>query len=185
MYPSEDQHRTPRVIPLVAKEQTTTTDDSWSLPLSDLNVRPKRRQRIVRTISRFFVGLLIGVGLTLGWQSHGDEAREIIRTQAPWLSSLLPDSTTTTPTASGISSEVVQQLEPMARDLAVVRRNVEELAERQEKMTQYVATLRAVEQDIIQRMSLRPASGAVSTPPAKLPLPAAQAPPARAPLSSR
>ena len=184
MYPSEDQHRTPRVIPLVAKEQTTTTDDSWSLPLSDLNVRPKRRKRIFRTISRFFVALLI-VGLTLGWQSYGDEAREMITTQAPWLSSLLPDSTTTTPTASGISSEVVQQLEPMARDLAAVRRNLEELAERQEKMTQYVATLRAVEQDIVQRMSFPPASRAVSTPPAKLPSPAAQAPAVRAPLSSR
>jgi len=153
--------------------------------LSDLNVTPKRNWRIFRTIPRFFLALLIGVGLTLGWQSHGDVAREMIRTQGPWLSWLLPGSTPTTPTAAGVSSEVVQQLEPMARDLAVVRRNVEELAERQEKMSQYVATLRAVEQDIIQRMSLRPASGAVSTPPAKLPLPAAQAPRARAPLSSR
>ena len=188
MYPSQrikDHYSTPRVIPLAQQEeQTTTTDESWSLPLSDRKVRPQRGRGAFRTICRFCVAVLIGVGLTLGWQSYGDAANDMIRSQAPWLSGLLPGSTTkiptaTTPTAAGISSEVVQQLEPMAHDLAAVRRSVDELAGRQEQLAQYVAGLRVVEQDIMQKMSFSPLSGAVFSPPSQLPQPAAPAPAAR------
>ena len=111
-----------------------------------------------------FVAVLIGVGATLGWQSHGDEAKEMVRTRAPWLGWLLPVSTTETPAAAATSSELVQHLEPMARNLAVVRRSVEELAAKQEQMAQNIATLREVEQDIRQKMSWPP-YGAVSIPP--------------------
>ena len=66
----------------------------------------------------------------------------------------------------------------MARDLAVLRRSIEEfaakqehlataqeqLAAKQEQMAQNIATLQAAEQDIIQTRSSPPQSGPVSPP---------------------
>jgi hypothetical protein len=47
--------------------------------------------RISRSSARFFIAVLIGVGATFAWQSHGDEAKEMVRTWAAslgWLSSV-------------------------------------------------------------------------------------------------
>ena len=33
-------------------------------------------RRIVRTLARFFIAVLIGVGVTLAWQSHGDKSKD-------------------------------------------------------------------------------------------------------------
>jgi hypothetical protein len=76
---------------------------------------------------------------------------------------------------------LVQQLEGMARDLAVLRRSLKELAARQEhlvdaqdqlaarqeQMAQKIAKPQAVEQDIIQERSSPSLSGPVSPPPRK------------------
>jgi hypothetical protein len=56
--------------------------------------RPAIGRRIFRSLVRFFIAALIGVGATLAWQSHGDEAKEIVRTWAPSLGWLLSVSTT-------------------------------------------------------------------------------------------
>jgi hypothetical protein len=138
--------------------------------------------RIFRTLARFFIAVLIGVGATLAWQSHGDDAKQIVRTWAPSLGWLLPVSTTTSPSDGPVSAqdaalpqsapvtqrpapasavELVQQLEPITRDLTVVRRSLEQLAAKQEQMAQNIATLQAVEQDTRQKMSSPPQSGAV------------------------
>jgi hypothetical protein len=76
------------------------------------------------------------------------------------------------PAAVAISPELVR-LE-VARDLAVIRNSVEqlankveELAAKQDQMSQNIATLQAVEQDIIQERSSSPLSGPVSPPPRK------------------
>jgi hypothetical protein len=55
-----------------------------------------------------------------------------------------------------------QQLEAMTRDLAVMQRSVEQLTAKQERMAQNIATLKAVEQDIREKMSshLRPGRSA-------------------------
>ena len=56
----------------------------------------------------------------------------------------------------------------VARDLAVIRNSVEQLAAKQEQMAQKIATLQqAAEQDIIQERSSPPLSGPVSPPPRK------------------
>ena len=75
------------------------------------------------------------------------------------------------PAAVAISPELVR-LE-VARDLAVIRNSVEqlankveELAAKQDQMSQNTATLQAVEQDTIQERS-PPLSGPVSPPPRK------------------
>jgi hypothetical protein len=60
------------------------------------------RRRTFRTLARFFIVTLIGVGATFAWQYHGDEAKEMVKTLAAslgWLSSVskLPPETGSTP----------------------------------------------------------------------------------------
>jgi hypothetical protein len=76
------------------------------------------------------------------------------------------------PAAAAISPELMR-LE-VARDLAVIRNSVEqlankleELAAKQDQMSQNIVTAQAVEQDIIQERSSQPLSGPVSPPPRK------------------
>ena len=68
------------------------------------------------------------------------------------------------------SSESTQQLEPITRDLAAVRRSLEQLALKQEQMAKNIATLQvAVEQDIKEEMSAQLPSQAVPLPQRKPP----------------
>jgi enoyl-CoA hydratase/carnithine racemase len=79
----------------------------------------------------------------------------------------VPQSTPVTPpalAAAAVSPELVR-LE-VARDLAVMRDSIEQLAAKQEQMAQNIATL-AAEQDIIQTRSSPPLSVPVSPPPRK------------------
>jgi TolA-binding protein len=113
--------------------------------------------------------LLWATGTRLDARSAGDAA---------------PQSTPVTETApalaaAAISPELVR-LE-VARDLAVMRNSIEQLAAKQEQMAQNIATLQAAEQDIIQNIatlqaaekdiiqtrSSPPLSGPVSPPPRK------------------
>jgi hypothetical protein len=181
--------------------------------------RPSIGRRMFRGVTRFFIAVLIGVGATLAWQSHGDDAKQIVRTWAPSLAWLLPVSSTTSPSDGPVSAqnaallqsapvtqrpapastvtagELGQQLEPITRDLTVVRRSLEQIAAKQEQMAQNIATLQAAEQDIRQKMSSLPPSR--PAPPRKPPEAAAQSsavqsssvppppPPARPPLPLR
>jgi hypothetical protein len=139
--------------------------------------RPSVGRRIFGTLIRFFVTVLIGVGGTLAWQSHGDEAREMLLARAPSLGWLLPVSTTKSPAAFANSPDLVQQqLAPFASNLDVVRRNLELLAARQEQMFQSIATLQAVGQDIREK---------VSSPPSPPPAPQAASIPQRKPPQPR
>src|SRR5262245_29978413 len=49
-------------------------------------------RRMSRAFARFTIVFLLGIGATLAWQSYGDEAMEMVRTEAPSLASLLPVS---------------------------------------------------------------------------------------------
>jgi hypothetical protein len=106
--------------------------------------RPSIGRRMFRSVSRFFIAVLLGVGATLAWQAHGDQAKEVITTWAPSLRQVVP-STTKSPTSATSSPELVQQLEPMARDLAIVRRGLEQLTAKQEQMSRSIATLHTIE----------------------------------------
>jgi hypothetical protein len=96
-----------------------------------------------------------------------------------------PQSTPVTPTAPALAEAAISpefvRLE-VARDLAVIRNSVEQLAAKQEQMAQTIATLQAAEQqaseqqaakqqaaeqDIIQTRSSPPLSEPVSPPPRK------------------
>ena len=112
--------------------------------------RPSIGRRIFRTLTRFSIAVLIGVGATLGWQS--DAAKEMLVARAPTLAWVLSVSTTKSPVVAATSTDPMPQLAPLASNLDVVRRSVEQLAARQEQMAQNIAALRAVEEDIRQKM---------------------------------
>jgi len=133
--------------------------------------RPSITRRIIRALGRFSAAVLIGVVATLTWQSYGGE---MVRAWAPSLGWLLPASP---------SVELQAQLKPVALDLAILKRSVEQLASnqdqlarKQDQMTQAFATLQAAEQDINQKiLSLAPpAPKAANVPPPKPLQPAAR-----------
>ncbi len=138
--------------------------------------RPSVVGRMMRVVSRFFVAILIGVGLTLAWQSHADDVNAAVASWAPSLAWLLPEQTPKQPAEPAISSELAQQVKLIAVDLAIVRRNIGQLAAnqdqfaaRQNQMNQNIATLQQIEQDARQQ--------AVAPPAAKTVRPAAHNPP--------
>ena len=140
--------------------------------------KPSIGGRLTRSLARLSLTVLIGVGATLAWQSYGGEA---VRTWAPSLSSLLPASTTEPPAPAVTSTELQQQLKPMAIDLALVRRseeqlaaNQDQLARKQDQMAQAIAALQAAEQELSQKISSPPTSGAAHVPPPKPLRPAVQ-----------
>jgi hypothetical protein len=118
--------------------------------------RPPVGRRVLRTLTKFFIAVLIGVGGTLAWQSYGDAAREMVVARAPTLAWLLSVSTTKSPAGAATSPYPVQQLEPLASNLDVMRRSLERLAAKQDQMAQNIAALQAVEEDIRQKMSYTP-----------------------------
>jgi hypothetical protein len=121
--------------------------------------RPSIARRIFSTFTRFSIAVLIGVGATLGWQSYGDAVKQMLVARSPTLAWVLPASTRTAPVVAATSTDPMQQLAPLASNLDVVRRNVEQLAAKQEQMAQSMAAMQAVDEDIRQKMS--------STPPAQ------------------
>ena len=142
--------------------------------------RPSIGRRIVRSLTRFSITVLIGVGATLGWQSYGDVAKEMVVARAPMLAWLLSTSTTKSPVVAATSPGPVQ-LEPLVSNLDLVRRNVEQLSYKQDQIAQNIAALQAVQEDIRQKMSLTPqapapaaAPQAASVPQPKPPQPKAQ-----------
>ena len=157
--------------------------------------RPSIGRRIFRTLTRFFIAVIIGIGATLAWQSHGDAARDMVVARAPLLGWLLSVSTTKSPAVAATAPDPLPQLVPLASNIDAVRRSVEQLAAKQEQMAQNIATLQAVEEDIRQKVSSPPpppSPQAAPIPQYKPPQPRAQSssvprppPPAGPPSLSR
>ena len=122
--------------------------------------RPSIGRRMFRTLFRFSIAVLIGVGATLGWQSYGDEAKEMLVAQVPMLGLLLPVSTTKSPVMPATSTDATRQLAPLASTLDAVRRSVEQLAAKQEQMAQNIAALRAADENARQKISSTPSAPA-------------------------
>src|SRR5258705_12299327 len=86
-----------------------------------------------------FVGSLLAASIGVaawGWSSSVDMARMAPLDPAP-LTQAAPEATPpkdVAPTAVALSSELAQQLQPMARDLAASRQTVEQLKVRQEQL---------------------------------------------------
>lgn len=152
-------------------------------PSNENSERRSIRRRTSRTFARYSVVFLIGILATLAFQSYGDKAMEMVRTEVPSLAWLLPVSTAKPPAAAS-SPQLAQQLEAglaqqLGLGLAVVRRSVEQLtvkvdqlAAQRDEMTKNIETMQAVEQEISQKLSSLPQSRAVA--PRKPPQPTAQ-----------
>jgi hypothetical protein len=149
--------------------------------LRDQRVRRPRRpdpvkrasigSRIVRSVIRFAVAILIGVGLTLALQSYADELSEVVATWAPSVAWLLPSQAPKQSAESAVASEVAQQIKLIAIDLAIVRRNAGQLAANQdqfaaklEQINQNLTMLQQVEQDVRQQVLSAPAPKVVHPP---------------------
>jgi uncharacterized iron-regulated membrane protein len=139
--------------------------------------RPPTIRRISRALARFSAVALISVGATIAWQSY---VAGVVRAWAPSLGWLLPASP---PGPAATSAELQAQLKPVALDLAIMKRSVEQLATNQDQlarkedqMTQAFATLQAAEQNINQKILAlaAPAPRVVHAPPPKSLQPAAQ-----------
>ncbi|HEY6860248.1 MAG TPA: hypothetical protein VI358_10745 [Pseudolabrys sp.] len=118
----------------------------------------ERQSNDRRSLARFLIAALVGVGATFVLRSYGDEAKEMIRSWASPLSQLLSASMTKSPQAPAsaaavTSPELVPQLDAMTRDVADMRNRVEQLAAKQEQTGQNIEMPQAVEQDIKQKMS--------------------------------
>jgi hypothetical protein len=133
--------------------------------------RPSIGKRMFRSLVRFSIAVLVGVGGTLGWQSYGDEAREMLVGQAPALDLLLPVSTTKSPVMAATSTDTTRQFTPLASTIDAVRRSVERLAARQEQMAQNIAALRTAEENVRQRTSSAPPAPAPAQQAASIPQP--------------
>src|SRR5262245_48878916 len=158
----------------------TSDNQNWPTPPTSNNQKVGRRsigRRVFRAFVRYSVVFLIGIGATLAWQS--DEAKEMVKTEAPSLAWLLPASTTKPPPdnqGSTTAAAISPQLERLELSLLVVRRSVEQLALMVEQLSakqdqlaakqdqlSHIATLKSVESPPQSR-----------TPPRKPPQPAGQ-----------
>lgn len=150
--------------------------------VNDDHVGADRRStgwRILRTLSWFVVPVLVGIGAGLALQSHGGAARDMIVGQVQSLGWLL--STTKPPAMAATAPDPMQQLEPPASNVDVIRRSVEQLAAKQDQMAQNIALLQAVADDIREKMSTPPSSLSQQQADPTL---QRYAPPARAPSSA-
>ncbi len=174
---------------------------------------PSMLSRIVRRSALFFFALVVGVGVTLAWQSYGGQTVELIRRQAPLLADWLPASTgkptdapvdapqqQLKPTLAGSDQQVAamppdgsaklqQQLNSIAIDLTVVKEALERLAGERRKITQSIDRLEKGEQEINQKISSMATPKTVVHAPTARPvhravLPSVQAPSKPLPVTS-
>jgi hypothetical protein len=153
--------------------------------------RPSIGRRMFRSVMRFVILVLIGVGGTLGWQAYGDMAKGMLAAYAPeqaWLLSYLP--ATKPPAAVAAAPSPALQLEPLANSLEFMRRSVEQLALKQDQMIRNIAALMALDEDIRQKVSAAPppppsAAAAQAAMPQPKPAPPKLQPPPGAPAAPR
>jgi hypothetical protein len=129
--------------------------------------RPSIGRRVVRSVTLFMLAVVVAVG-TLVCQSYSDEISRLF----PPFGWLFPVSTTKASAPNATTADLQEQLKPVAIDLALVRRSIEQLASNQEQlarkqdeMAQNIATLQAAEQEVSQKVSAPPPTPKVSAPP--------------------
>jgi hypothetical protein len=153
---------------------------------------------------RYLVAILIGVAVTLAWQSCGDAAKQIIATRAPelgwspqakqmiasWVAQLgwtkLPAGSEkqaapvvqTAPAAPSIDPEKVQQ---MMQNLVEVRETVQEIAAGQTRVKREIDKLESAVVEILMKIPESPPQppAAAARKPAPVPPPSSRAPAAQ------
>jgi hypothetical protein len=151
----------------------TPPTQNWPTPPTSNNQNSGRRsigRRISRAIVRYSVVFLFGIGATLAWQSYGDEAMEMVRTEAPSLAWLLPVSRAKPPPddqGSTTAAASSPQLERLELSLLVVRRSVEQLVLMVEQLSTKQDQLAAKQDQLSHIATLK----SVESPPQSRPVP--------------
>src|SRR5215472_12398232 len=140
----------------------------------------KRGSRGSRRFRRYLAAVLIGVAVTLAWQSYGESAKQIIATRAPelgwspqakqmiatsiqwigWTKSptgpekQAPLVAQTAPTTPSLDPAQVQQ---MTQNLVAMKQTVEHLAGGQDQMARDIARLEAAVEQPIAKIPEPPA----------------------------
>jgi hypothetical protein len=121
--------------------------------------KPPTSRRVARSAALLLFAVLVGIGGTLACQSYRDEITQVF----PLFGWLSPVSTMKASAAAVTTADLQEQLKPVAIDLALVRRSIEQLAanqdqlgRKQDQMAQAIATLRAAEQEVSQKVSAPP-----------------------------
>jgi len=98
------------------------------------------------SLTGFLIIFCVGVAATLGWQSYGDAAREMIASSYPQLGWLAPKLAPNAPNAPDRSALAVpaasspdqQQLNAISLDLDAMRQSIERIAASEEQITRNV-----------------------------------------------
>ena len=131
---------------------------------------------MTRVVAFSLLAGLIGIGGTLACQSYRDE---IAQTFPPfrWL---FPIATTKALAPAVTAADLQEQLKPLAIDIALVRRgleqlgsNLDQLARKQEQLAQYVARLQGADTNV-SPLPLPPKTVYAPAPPPKSLQPLAQ-----------
>jgi hypothetical protein len=151
------------------------------------------RSSVERQVFRIICGLLIAIVVAVVWQAYrDDQTMKLVKawghSSVVWLSAALgatqreagsaaePSTTSSDHAAStpGVTSkptnefaELNQQLQTVVHDLAVLRRNVEQLSGRQEQMSRDILTVQATEQNVSEKISSLTQAAPVHVPPRK------------------
>ena len=130
---------------------------------------PKNRapfgKRALGAIARCGITSFVGVAAVLGWQSYGDGARKTIANSSPALSWLAPEAPRVEarqPVSPPEASPEQQQLNAISLNLAALRQSIDQLATGQDQMTQEIGTVRGVQQQLLEKISV-PRSAATPT----------------------
>lgn len=119
--------------------------------------RPATGWRLLRTLCWIFAPVLIGIGAALAWQCYDGAARDMVVAELQSLGGLL--SPAKPPAAAAATApDTMQQLEPLAYKVEVMRRSVDQLAAKQDQMAESIVLLQAVADDIREKISSAPSS---------------------------
>jgi len=127
--------------------------------------KPSISRRVVRSISFFLFAVLVGG--TLANLAYPNEVAQVFPPFG-WLSAAA-STTKASPAPAVTAADLQEKLKPVAIDLALVRRSIEQLtsnldqlARKQDQLAQNMATLEAAEQELSQKVSAPPPTPKVS-----------------------
>lgn len=130
--------------------------------------KPPMSKRLAPSIALVLFAILVGVGGTLASQSYRDEIIQVF----PPLGWLSPVSTIKASVPTVTTADLQEQLKPLAIDIVLVRRSIEQLtsnldqlARKQDQLAQNMATLQAAEQGVNPKVSALPPKTVYAPPP--------------------
>jgi uncharacterized protein YoxC len=164
-------------------------------PSKQTNVPPggSNRSSFERQVLRTICGLLVVIVVAVVWQAYrDDQTMKLVQawkhSSLIWLSDVLgaiqrqsdtvaepstklSDQALSTPAVTSTPTkefaELNEQLQIVANDLAVLRRNVEQLSARQEQMSRDILTVQETEQSVSEKVSSLTQAAPVHAPPRK------------------